>query len=177
MDALGVGRCVLVGHSDGATIAVINAGAVVDHRVRGVVAMAPHFFTEEMGLSEIAKTREAFEKGDLRARLAKYHSDPDNTFRGWNDAWLDPAFRDWDVTEVIDYIRVPVLAVQGRDDPYGTLAQISELESRSFAPVDTLILDHCGHAPHVDQRDAVLGAIKEFCARLEQIEQAVAPGL
>lgn len=176
LDAIGVRRAILMGHSDGATIAAIHAGSVVDHRVRGLVLMAPHFFTEPMGLAEIARAREAFATTDLPARMARYHRDPVATFRGWNDAWLDPGFWTWNVAEVIDYLRIPTLAIQGRQDQYGTLAQIEELESRSYAPVDTLILDACRHTPHQDQPDAVLAAVADFCARLERIEAAeVAP--
>ena len=173
MDHACIGRAVLLGHSDGATIAAIHAGSIADQRVRGLILMAPHFFTEEMGLAAIAKARAAYDSGDLRARLARHHADVDAAFRGWNDAWLHPDFRAWHVAEVIDYLRIPTLAIQGRGDPYGTLAQIDELERRSYAPVDTLILDDCGHAPHQDQPDAVLAAVAEFCARLERIEAAV----
>lgn len=177
LDAIGACASILVGHSDGATIALINAGSVADRRVRGLVCMAPHLFTEEIGLSEIANAKTAFETGDLRERLARYHADPDNAFRGWNDAWLDPGFRDWTVADVIDHIRVPVLAIQGREDQYGTLAQVEEIETRSYAPVDTLILEACRHAPFVDQRDKVLGAVAEFCARLQRIEAAEPEGV
>lgn len=172
LDAIGFRRGVLVGHSDGATIAAIHTGTVPDHRVRGLVLMAPHFFTEEMGLAEIAKAKEAYAATDMRDRMAKYHRDPDNTFRGWNDAWLDRDFRTWNVSDVIDYLRVPVLAIQGRDDQYGTLAQIDELEARSYAPVDRLILDDCRHAPYLDRAEAVVAGIADFVARLERIEAA-----
>lgn len=172
LDAAGVRRCVLLGHSDGATIAAIHAGTVSDMRVRGVILMAPHFFTEPMGLAEIARAKVAFDGGNLRARLARHHADPDNAFRGWNDAWLDPRFADWNVGDVIDYWRIPALVIQGRDDPYGTLAQVAEVETRSYAPVDTAILENCRHAPHLEQPDAVLAHVAEFCARLERIEAA-----
>lgn len=167
----GVRHCILLGHSDGATISAIYAGSVEDHRVRGLVLIAPHFFTEEMGLNEIAKAGIAYSETDLRDRMARYHSDPDGAFRGWNDAWLDPGFKDWNVTDVIDYIRVPVLAIQGRQDQYGTLAQIEEIESRAYCPVDTLILD-CNHAPHLEASDETLRAVAEFCLRLQRIENA-----
>jgi pimeloyl-ACP methyl ester carboxylesterase len=176
LDQIGFQRGVLVGHSDGATIAAIHAGTLCDPRVRGLVLMAPHFFTEEVGLAEIAKAKTAYDAGDLRDRLAKYHSAPDNTFRGWNDSWLHPSFKAWDVSEVIEYIRVPVLAIQGAEDQYGTLAQIDELESRSYAPVDRLILPDCRHAPFLDQPAQVLDGVAEFCARLERIE-AISPEL
>jgi len=170
--ATGFRRGILMGHSDGATIAAEYAGRVSDHRVRGLVLMAPHFFTEPMGLAEIARAGAGFAEG-LRAKMAKWHRDPDHTFRGWNDAWLNPDFAGWNVTEVIDYLRVPVLAIQGRQDQYGTLAQIGELETRSPAPVDVAILDDCRHAPHHERPEAVLTAVAAFCTRLERIEAAV----
>ena len=172
LDTIGFQRGILMGHSDGATIAAIYAGSVLDHRVRGLVLMAPHFFTEPMGLAEIARTCNAYASGDLRDRMAKYHRDPENTFRGWNDSWLHPDFAAWNVADVIDYLRIPTLAIQGRDDPYGTLAQIDEVETRSYAPVDMLVLKDCGHAPHLDHPLAVLDAVAEFSRRLERIEAA-----
>lgn len=172
LDEIGAGSYVLFGHSDGATISAIYAGSVEDHRVRGLILMAPHFFTEEMGLAEIAKAKEAFEQGELKQRMAKYHSDPENAFRGWNDTWLNPDFRKWNVAEVIDYLRIPVLAIQGRDDQYGTLAQIEEIETRAYSPVDTLILEDCKHAPHIEQPEQVLDAVAEFTERLRRIEAA-----
>lgn len=171
LDAIGFARGVLMGHSDGATIAAIYAGSVVDQRVRGLVLMAPHFFTEEMGLAAIAAAREAYDTGDLRDRLARHHSHVDVAFRGWNDAWLHPDFRAWHVGEVIDYLRIPVLAIQGRQDQYGTLAQIHEIEERIYSPIETLILDDCRHAPHQDQPEAVLAEVAGFCARLDRIER------
>jgi len=172
LDAIGFERGVLVGHSDGASIAAIYGGSVPDYRVRALVLMAPHFFTEAAGLAEIAKAKTAFENGDLRAGLGKYHDDPDRTFRGWNDAWLDPDFRDWNIADMIDHLRIPTLAIQGRQDQYGTLAQIAEIESRAYAPVETLVLDECRHAPHLDQQGAVLEAIGVFCERLFALEAA-----
>ncbi|MCG6901175.1 MAG: alpha/beta hydrolase [Rhodobacter sp.] len=172
LNAIGFRRGILMGHSEGATIAAIYAGSVIDHRVRGLVLMAPLFFTEDSGLAEIARAKAAYETGDLRARMAKYHRNPDIAFRGWNEGWLHPDFRDWNVADVIDYLRIPVLAIQGREDQYGTLAHVTEIETRSYAPVDTVILDDCRHAPFVDQRQAVLDAVSEFTQRLERIEAA-----
>ncbi|MBS0126012.1 alpha/beta fold hydrolase [Thetidibacter halocola] len=172
LDGIGFRRGILMGHSDGATIAAIYAGSVEDFRVRGLILMAPHFFTEEMGLAEIALAKTAFETGGLRDRMARYHADPDNAFRGWNDAWLDPEFKAWDVSEVIDYIRVPTLAIQGAKDQYGTLLQIEEIADRSYAPVDVLVPEGARHAPHLDASEAVLAEVAGFCARLERIEKA-----
>ena len=171
LEAIGFERGILLGHSDGASIAAIYAGTVEDFRVRGLMLMAPHFFTEESGLAAIATAREAYENGDLRARLAKYHRDVDNAFRGWNDAWLDPGFKSWNIAETIDYWRIPVLAIQGDDDPYGTLAQIQEIENRIYSPLDVEILQGCKHSPHTEQPERTLAAVADFCARLIRIEE------
>lgn len=173
LDAIGFRRGVLMGHSDGATIAAIYAGSMSDQRIRATILMAPHFFTEDMGLAEIAAARTTFETTDMRDRMAKYHRDPVHTFKGWNDAWLHPDFKQWNVGDVIDHLRIPTLAIQGRQDQYGTLAQIAEIENRSYAPVETLILDECRHSPHIDQPDAVIAGVADFIARLERIEAAV----
>jgi len=172
LNGIGFERGVLAGHSDGATIAAIYAGSVPDYRVRATVLMAPHFFTEDIGLAAIAQARTAYDTGNLREGLAKYHADPDNAFRGWNDSWLHPDFKDWNVADVIDHLRIPTLAIQGRDDQYGTLAQIEEIDARAYAPVDMLVLDDCRHAPFLDQPEPVRDAIAGFCARLMRIEAA-----
>jgi pimeloyl-ACP methyl ester carboxylesterase len=172
LDTIGFRRGVLLGHSDGATIAAIYAGSVEDFRVRGLILMAPHFFTEPGGLASIRAARTAYEQGDLKRKLARYHGQVDAAFRGWCDAWLDPGFERWNVADVIDYWRIPALAIQGRDDEYGTLAQIREIETRTYSPVDTLILDGVKHHPHLEAPEATLAEITEFCERLERIEQA-----
>ncbi len=170
LDAIGFERGVLLGHSDGASIAAIYAGSVEDLRVRGLILMAPHVFTEPMGLASIAQARKAYDDGDLRARLAKYHQHVDVAFRGWNDAWLDPAFESWNVADCLDYLRVPTLVIQGVGDQYGTARQVEEIVERSYAPVDVEMLEACGHAPHLDQPERTLAAIADFCARLDRIE-------
>jgi pimeloyl-ACP methyl ester carboxylesterase len=172
LDAIGFRRGVLFGHSDGASIAALYAGNVADTRVRGLILMAPHFFTEPGGLTEIAEARRAYDTCDLRNRLARWHADPDNAFRGWNDVWLDPGFVGWNIADTIDYFRVPSLVIQGRDDQYGTLAQAEAVETRAYAPVDLAILDDCRHAPHQERPEAVLDAVAEFTTRLWRIEAA-----
>ena len=173
LEAIGASRVILLGHSDGATIAATYGGMAADQRVRGVILVAPHFFTEPVGLAAIAAAKEAYETGDLRARLAKHHKDVDTAFWGWNGAWLDPEFEEWHVGEVIDYLRIPALVIQGDEDPYGTRAQVEEVESRSYAPVDVEMLQNCRHAPHFEQPEATIAAISEFCARLVRIENEV----
>jgi len=166
LEAIGFRRGFLLGHSDGASIAAIYAGSVQDHRVRGLVLIAPHFFTEDMGIAEIARAKEAFESTDLRARLARWHADVDNAFRGWNDAWLDPNFRLWDITEVLGYIRVPVLVVQGADDQYGTVRQIEVAEEECYCPVDTALLPGVRHAPHREAPERLLAEVSSFANRV-----------
>jgi len=172
LNGIGLRRGILLGHSDGASIAAIHAGSIQDHRIRGLVLMAPHFFTEPAGLASIAEAKAAYETGDLRARLARYHRDVDNAFRGWNDAWLDPDFARWNIEDVIAYIRVPVLAIQGRDDQYGTAAQIETLEEQLYSPVETVFLADCRHSPFLDQPERTLAVISDFVARLDRIEAA-----
>jgi pimeloyl-ACP methyl ester carboxylesterase len=173
LDRIGLRRGILFGHSDGATVAAIYAGTVSDARVRGLILMAPHFFTEPGGLAEITAARQSFVAGDMKARMAKYHRDPAATFSGWNDVWLAEGFRDWNVAEVIDYWRIPVLAIQGREDQYGTLAQVAEIEARIYAPLDIEILENCRHAPHFEQPVKTLEAVGAFTERLERIESEV----
>lgn len=173
LEAIGFEYGILFGHSDGASIAAIYTGGVEDFRVRGLVLVAPHFFTEPSGLASIARAKTAYEEGDLRPRLAKYHKHVDVAFRGWNDAWLDPGFVEWNIAEAIDFLRIPVLAIQGEDDEYGTVAQIREIENRIYSPVDVEMIAGCRHAPHMEKPEATLAAVAEFCARLDRIEKQV----
>ena len=172
LDGIGFQRGVLLGHSDGATIAAIYTGSIEDFRVRGVILMASHFFTEKVGLDAIRATREAFASTDLRGKLARYHRDPDNAFHGWCDAWLDPGFASWNVEDVIAYLRVPVLAIQGIDDQYGTRAQIEALERGVYCPLDVEMLQDCKHSPHLEQQQSTLNIIHEYIKRLDRIEAA-----
>jgi len=172
LDAAGVGSCVLLGHSDGATIAGLYAGSVSDMRVRGLILIAPHFFAEAPGLEAIRAAGRAYRDGDLKPRLARHHDHPDAAFFGWHDAWTGPAFADWNVADAIDHWRVPSLTVQGTNDPYGTLAQVREIEERTCAPAEVLVLDGCGHAPHHERGAEVTAEIAGFCHRLQQFENA-----
>jgi pimeloyl-ACP methyl ester carboxylesterase len=162
LEAAGVDDPVLVGHSDGASISIIHAGT--GGKARALVLLAPHVFTEEMGLRSIAKAREAYQSGDLRQRLAKHHEDVDAAFWGWNRPWLDPEFRKWNLEELLPRIQVPILVVQGEDDEYGTQAQISAIQ-RGARDVEVLLLPRCGHSPHRDQPEATLRGITSFLQR------------
>jgi pimeloyl-ACP methyl ester carboxylesterase len=168
LDTIGFQRGLLLGHSDGASITAIYAGSQQDHRVGGVVLIAPHFFTEPSGLAAIAETRNAYDSGDLRSRLARWHDDVDNAFNGWCGAWLDPDFRQWDITEFLAYIRVPVLIVQGEDDQYGTVKQIEVAQEECYCPVEVALLPGAKHSPQRDQPEAALKAIADFVARVSQ---------
>ena len=156
---LGLERPLLVGHSDGASIALIHASR---HAVAGVVALAPHVFVEAVTVAAIAKAADAGRDTDLIKRLGRYHERPDHAFWGWNDIWLLPAFRDWNIEDVLPAIEAPVLTIQGVDDEYGTMAQIDAIERGVRAPFERLDLAHCKHSPHRDQEQAVLNAIVEF---------------
>ena len=166
LSAIGFQRGVLFGHSDGASIATIYAGSVQDHRVRGLVLIAPHFFTEEMGLAQILRTKEDYESGNLREKLKCWHDDVDSAFYSWNGPWLDPEFRDWDITEALGYIRVPILIVQGADDQYGTIKQVEAAEQECYCPVETAILSGVRHSPHRDAPDLALDTAAAFINRL-----------
>ncbi|HEX7221388.1 MAG TPA: alpha/beta hydrolase [Burkholderiales bacterium] len=161
LSSLRIENPVLVGHSDGASIALIHAGA--GHAVRAVVAMAPHVFIEPICLSSIAKATQTFESTDLAQKLGRYHRDARKTFYGWADVWLDPDFKGWDIrADYLPGVRCPVLAIQGHDDEYGTMAQLDEIAARIAGPCTLLKLDNCGHSPFRDQPDAALKAIESF---------------
>jgi pimeloyl-ACP methyl ester carboxylesterase len=164
--AIGFRRGLLLGHSDGASIAAIHAGSVQDHRVRGLVLIAPHFLTEDVGIAEIARARAAFAATDLRAKLARWHDDVDTAFKGWSDAWLDPDFRNWNITDALAYIRVPILIVQGERDQYATVRQIEVAQQECTCPVDVALLLGIGHAPHREAPAATLRAVSDFANRL-----------
>ena len=166
LDAVGFRRGLLIGHGDGASIATIYAGNVEDHRVRGLVAISPHFFIEDAGVAAVKAAREAYDAGDLRGQLARYHADVDNAFRGWSDVWLDPAFRSWDVTEELAYIRVPVLVMQGEADPSGTARQIEVAREECYCPVEVAVLPGVKDRPHREAPDKTLAAVAAFVNRL-----------
>jgi pimeloyl-ACP methyl ester carboxylesterase len=166
LDAIGFRRGLLVGHSDGASIAAIYAGSRQDHRVQGLAMIAPHFVVEDISVTAIAEIKKAYETTELKAKLAGWHKDVDNAFYGWNGAWLDPGFRDWDISEYLAYIRVPVAILQGSDDQYGTIRQVEIAEQECYCPVDVTIIPAAGHSPHREAPGATLNAISEFASRI-----------
>jgi pimeloyl-ACP methyl ester carboxylesterase len=161
--AAGVRDAILIGHSDGASIALIHAGSGAADRVRALVLLAPHVFCEDVSVQSIALAAEAYRQGDLRERLERRHgANTEGAFWGWNRAWLDPAFRAWNIEEFLPRVRVPVLVIQGLDDEYGTLHQVEAIEAQCGGPVERLLLPACGHAVHRDQPDAARDAIARF---------------
>ncbi len=160
---LGLGPVVLVGHSDGASIALVHAGGTPAPDVKGVVCLAPHVMNEEICVASIRQAKIAYEGGDLRQRLMKLHHDNvDCAFWGWNGAWLDPDFMKWNLEEFLPGIRVPVMVIQGRDDEYGSHAQYDSIKAKAGAGAEVVLLDGCRHSPHKDQPVATLAAITRF---------------
>jgi len=156
---------ILIGHSDGGSIALIFAGspqAVAHGRVRALVLLAPHVFVEDLSVASIAEAKVKFETTNLSEKLARHHRDPASTFWGWNNIWLHPDFRRWNIEEYLPRILCPILAIQGLDDEYGTMAQVQAIAARSGGPVEILPLENCRHSAHRDHPDTVLRAITKF---------------
>src|SRR3954471_20657203 len=163
LSQLDAGAPILVGHSDGASIALIHAAY---HPVTGLALIAPHVFVEDFTVEEIRRTRDAYESGGLRERMARHHDDVDAAFFGWCDVWLDPAFREWSIESDAAGVTAPALLVQGEHDPYGTLAQIDRIQARVRGPVERLVVPGAGHSPPLEAPEPVLKAIAGFVARL-----------
>jgi pimeloyl-ACP methyl ester carboxylesterase len=156
----GIERPLLLGQSDGASIAILHAGMFPESPA-GLILEAPHVFVEDITVSSIAQVRVQYEDTNLPQRLARYHANVDSLFRGWNDIWLDPDFRSWNIESFLDFIRCPVLVLQGAQDEYGTTAQIDAIQRR-IPSASAIILEDCGHAPHRDCGEATLSAITQF---------------
>jgi pimeloyl-ACP methyl ester carboxylesterase len=163
LENLEIENPILVGHSDGASIAVIYAGT---YPARGVALLAPHVYVEELGLKSIKNVNDSFETGSLKAGLAKYHRNASKTFHLWADAWLDPAFRQWNIEEYLPRIQCPVLAIQGEADEYGTMAQLDAIKKQAGGPCELLKLPDCGHSPHKDQPEKVLQSLSAFIKKI-----------
>jgi pimeloyl-ACP methyl ester carboxylesterase len=164
LDALAIERPILVGHSDGGSIALIHAGAAT-RPLAAVVTMAAHVLVEDISVASIAAARTAFETTDLRAKLGRYHADVDSAFWGWNRIWLDPDFRAWNIEDYLPGIACPVLAIQGEDDEYGTMEQMRRIGAQ-VRDVELVELEDCRHSPHKDQPEAVLDVITRFVDRV-----------
>ncbi len=162
---------ILVGHSDGATIAIIYAGA--HDRIRGLVLLAPHVFVEDLSVASIAEAKIKFETTNLPEKLARHHRDAARTFWGWNNIWLHPDFRRWNIEEYLPRITCPILVIQGEDDQYGTMAQVEAIKRQAKGPIKTVVLKDCRHSAHRDQPEATLAAITDFVGSI--IGQGTAP--
>jgi pimeloyl-ACP methyl ester carboxylesterase len=174
LEAIGFRRGILIGHSDGASIATIYAGGVQDHRIRGLVLLAPHFIVEDLTVASIARIGEQYRTTDLKQKLARWHREPEQTFRGWNDIWLDPRFRNWDISESLAYIRVPVAIIQGTADQYGTTRQIEIAREECYCPVNVTMIEGVGHAPQREAAAQTAEAITDFVNRLLNLHEAQA---
>ena len=174
LDRIGFRRGILLGHSDGASIAAIYAGAHQDHRLQGIALIAPHFIVEDISVKSIAEIRTAYQTSNLREKLARWHKDVDNAFHGWNGVWLDPTFRDWDISEYLAYIRVPVLIVQGVDDQYGTMRQVEIARDECYCPVEIAVIEGAGHSPHREAPAVTLAAVTEFARAALRDDQMLA---
>jgi pimeloyl-ACP methyl ester carboxylesterase len=165
LDRLDIPDAILIGHSDGASISLVYAA---HHQTEALVLLAPHVFVEETGLAKIRALGQQPERDELIKRLVKYHRDPGATFSAWNDVWLDPKFKTWNIEQVLGMIECPVLLIQGLDDEYGTIAQIDAIQRQLSGPVERLELEHCGHSPHLSQPEQTVKStvrfIQDVCA-------------
>jgi|KBSMisStandDraft_5_1062788.scaffolds.fasta_scaffold47550_4 pimeloyl-ACP methyl ester carboxylesterase len=165
LDRLEIERPILIGHSDGGSIALIHAG-IAARPPAAVVTLAAHVLVEDISVASIAAAREKFETTDVRAKLARHHADVDGVFWGWNRVWLSPEFRAWNIEEYLPRIQCPVLAIQGEDDEYGTMEQMRRIDAK-VGDVRLLELPNCRHSAHKDQPDAVIDAIARFVASVD----------
>ena len=163
LNAMGFQQGVLVGHSDGASIAAIYAGSFDDPRVKGISLMAPHFFLEDISIRSIRQAKIAYDTSDLRDKLARWHDHVDVAFRGWNDAWCNPDFNNWDLTEFLPRIKIPVQIIQGAEDQYGTARQLEVAVEQCVVPVETILLEGIKHSPYRETPDEACKLIAAFC--------------
>lgn len=176
LDQAGIRKCLLIGQSDGASIATIYAGGCQDFRVRGLVLIAPHFFRESVTLASVLAAKEDFKRGTLRARLARYHGDNvDTAFAIWSKGWLGEGADTWRIDDALAHVRVPILIIQGVDDQYGTLAQVDLAKEVTYCPVETLVLENCRHSPQFEQPEATLDAIADFTYRVLALHEGLKP--
>lgn len=167
----GIGEHVLIGHSDGGSISLINAGGKPSDGLRGVVTMSPHVFCEEITVRSIEAARKAYLEADLRKGLKKYHGEnTDCAFWGWNKAWLNPDFINWNIEEYLPSIKVPQLVIQGNEDPYGSAAQVDAIESQSGGPARVCMIQNCGHSPHKEKPLECLEEINLFLNSLQVVD-------
>jgi pimeloyl-ACP methyl ester carboxylesterase len=164
LDKLNIRRPILLGHSDGGSIALIFAGKCPG-QPRALILEAPHVFVEDLSVASITQAKVTYLTTDLPGKLGRYHQHVDATFWGWNDIWLDPQFRSWNIEEYLPAIRCPILCIQGEEDEYGTIAQLKAIQARVPA-TEIVMLPNCRHSPHRDQPEATLEKMAEFIAKL-----------
>lgn len=163
LESFRVRDAILFGHSDGGSIALILAGSGTVNNILGLMLEAPHVFVEPISIESITAAKQNYEHGSLRTSLEKYHgSNVECAFRGWNDVWLNPEFRSWNIESYLTGLQVPALVIQGEQDQYGTLRQVKAIQDSSGGRVETLVLSECGHSPHRDQPKAVLDGVVNF---------------
>ena len=168
LDEAGVTRAILIGHSDGGTIAIVHLGCGRGGRIDGVIVMATHVFNEDITIEGIRAAQVDYETTDIREKLARYHGENvDWAFWSWNQVWLSPEFRDWNVENCLPGITVPILVIQGEDDHYGSVAQVTAIARQVSGPAETLMVPDCGHSPHLEKPEEVLDAMANFIARLK----------
>jgi len=174
LETLDVRDPILLGHSDGGSIALIHAGTpdLPGPRPRAAIALAAHVFNEDLCVASIAAARKAYQTTNLRERLARYHSDVDGAFFGWNDVWLLPEFRDWTIEDVLPLIECPLLVLQGEDDQYGTMAQVEAICAGAGGPTEAVTVPNCGHSIHVDATETALAHIARFVGKAIGTEAA-----
>ena len=171
LDRASIRECILVGHSDGASIAIIYTGARRDRRILGLLLIAPHVLTEVRGIATITASKQAYESSDLRTRLTRYHGDNvDCAFRGWCDTWLDPDFRAWNIERYLPAISVPLMVLRGDEDPYSTATHVERIAVGVSGSVETIGLAECAHAPHLEQADQTLEHATDFVTRIAGLD-------
>jgi len=170
LNQLDLKKFYLIGHSDGGTIAALNSGEIKHDNHCGTILVAPHFFIENFNIKSIRDIKNKYEKEGLKEKLSKYHNNVDNAFYGWSETWLNPKFHKWDITKEIKKIKVPIYAIQGNADPYGSVKQIDILEKHLTVKFEKLILDNCGHNPFFERVDECLYGIKSFINQIECVQ-------
>ncbi|MDB4239023.1 alpha/beta hydrolase [Alphaproteobacteria bacterium] len=163
---LNIGVHFLIGHSDGATIAAINCSLNLNQNLKGAALIAPHFFVENESINAIKKTTIDYENGDLKSKLSRYHKNVDIAFYGWSNAWLDPGFKSWDLTNIIPKIRVPIIGIQGLNDPYGTINQLNVLKDELKVPFIKKTISNCGHNPFYKYKRMTIQYLNDFFKNL-----------
>jgi pimeloyl-ACP methyl ester carboxylesterase len=162
---LSIRKHFLIGHSDGATIAALGSLKSMNNNLLGTILIAPHFFVEQDNIIAIKNTTHQYKKGTLRTKLKKYHDNVDNAFLGWSNVWLNEEFSNWDITNLLSNIKIPIIGIQGLNDPYGSIAQLDILEKKLTVPFTKITIENCGHNPFHEHLDTTLEYINKFITK------------